>query len=111
MDLGDAELDALAHREVHALAARDALREHHAQRRLALDRTVREHVDQDVAPLDRGDARCVFAAVAVEERDVVGRAHAQHMHRVMRAFFRQQAAHARAQRGIDVEARHARIFA
>ena len=48
---------------------------------------------------------------AVEERDVVARPHAQHVHRVMRAVFRQQAARARAQRGVDIEARHARIFA
>ena len=92
LDLGDAELDRLAHREVHALAGGDALDEHHAQRRLALDRAVLEHIDQHFQPLDRRDARGVLAAAAVEQRDLVARAHAQHVHRVVRAVVGQQRA-------------------
>ena len=111
MDLRHAELDRLAHGEVHALAGRDALHEQHAQRRLALDRAVLEHIDQHRQPLDRRHAGGIFAAATVEERDVVAGADAQHVHRVMRALFGQQAARSGAQRGIDVKARHARIFA
>ena len=111
MDLRDAELDALSHRKIHAFAARDALREHQAKRRLALDRAMREYIDQQFQSLDRGDARRVLAAATVEEGDVIAGVYAQHMHRVMRALFRQRTTHAGAKRGVDVKARHARIFA
>src|SRR5258706_49604 len=111
LDLRHAELDRFAHREVHALAGRDPLHQHYAKRRLALDGAVREHIDQHLQPLDRRDARAVLAAAAVEERDLIAGLYAQHVHRVVRAVFRQQHAATGAQGGVEMEARHARIFA
>src|SRR5258708_1199082 len=110
LDLRHAELDRLAHREVHALAGGDPLHQHYAKRRLALDGAVREHIDQHLQPLDRRDARAVLAAAAVEERDLIAGLYAQHVHCVVRAVFRQQHAATGAQGGVEIKARHARIF-
>ena len=37
----------------------------------SLDRTVREHIDQHLQPLDRRDAGRIFAAATVEQGDLV----------------------------------------
>src|SRR5438270_1343005 len=76
MDLGGAEFDRLADREVHAFTRGDALYEDHAKRRFALERAVLENIDEQLQPLGRGDARGIFAAAAVEQRDVVAGADA-----------------------------------
>jgi hypothetical protein len=106
--LGDAELDRLADGEVHALAGGHALDEDDAQRRLALDRAVAEHVDGYARALNRRDARGVLAAAAIEQNHFVAAAQAQHAHRVMRGFLGERAGRAFAQPAFDIEARCAR---
>ena len=87
------------------------MHEDHLQRRFALYGVVLQHVDQHFQPLDRRDARGKLAAAASEEGDLVAGLHPQHVHRVMCAVFRQQDTRSGAQGGVEIEARHARIFA
>ncbi len=66
-DARDAELGRFLHHPVHALAARNALREGQIQPRFALDVPMLLHLDLHGIPAQTGDSRAVLAAVPVEQ--------------------------------------------
>ncbi len=77
-----------------------------------------QHVDANAQALDGRDASRKLSAAAVEERDRVAGAHAQHVRCMVRRVLGQHASAAGAQRSVHVEARgagdgilHVRIFA
>ena len=59
-------------------AERDALQQADAQRRLVVDVMRTDHVGQYAPLADRGDARVVFASVAIEQHAAVALAQAQY---------------------------------
>ena len=86
---GDAELDRLLQCEIHALAARDRLRENAGERRFAVDRVAGGKLDRDGVLVNAIDDGSEFDAVA-EDNDLIAHRSAQHVHQVMRCGGRQR---------------------
>ena len=83
----NSELDRFLHRVIHALAARNALREHDSERRLAVDYARfpdRERHCRLAHPLY---ASWVFVAAAVENGQRIPSSEAQHVRDVMRGLW------------------------
>ena len=62
LNRGDAQFHGFLQREVHAVAARQALHERHLNTGLPLHIPVSPGLDQNVAPLYAGDVRFEFAS-------------------------------------------------
>ena len=75
----DAELDRLAHDDVHRVGRDDRLHERHGPRRFALHRIVAIHVDNDIAPIDARNRRGIFAPGPGEERHRISGPHPQRL--------------------------------
>ncbi len=95
----DAELGGLLHHQVHALAARDALRERERERRLALGAACLAHRHGDGVLGDPGDRGGELPAGAIKESEAVPGAQPQHAADVRRRAPREGHLRAAPERG------------
>ena len=86
LQAGCAHFSGFFDQPVHAFVGRHAQRQLHSTAGFAFVGAVRVQRHIDIAAAHAGDGGVPFAALAVEQRDLVARLQAQHLHMARRAF-------------------------